>query len=128
VRPLYRLLLGLVAAVGLVVGFTGSAWAGTDSPTVCNSGNYSCGKFYNDGDVVTVLDDNCDGHAAVVQVYAPDSGISDSLWNTDGCGIKDTWQYGTGMAEGVTVSIRACRGNWSSQYIYSCSTWVSGTS
>lgn len=116
------------AAAVLVLGLAGPAWAGTDSPTVCNPGGYACGAFLSNGDAVTVRDGVCDGHAAVVQVYAPDAPVSDNLWNTDGCGTTRTYTYGSAMPENITVSIRACSGVWSTKELYGCSGWVSGVS
>lgn len=99
------------AAALLVLGTSTAAFAHADGPEVCNSGPQSaCVKFYNNGDVVRVWDTDCDGHAAVAHVWAPDAGIYDNLWNTGGCGTYADYPYGTSMPENIPVYYRACYG------------------
>lgn len=108
---LKKLLLALAAALLLVLGLSTSASAGTNGPQVCNSGPQSaCAKFYQDGDIVRVWDTNCDNHAAVAHVWAPEQGIYDNLWNTGGCGTYADYPYGTSMNENQPVYYQACYG------------------
>lgn len=101
----------LVAVLALILGTSTSASAGTNGPQVCNSGPQSaCAKFYHDGDVMRVWDTDCDGHAAVAHVQAPDAGIYNNLWNTDGCGTYRDYPYGTSMPENIPVYYQACYG------------------
>lgn len=99
------------AAFALVLGTSTASFAGTDGPTVCNSGPQSaCVKFYHDGDVIRVWDTDCDGHAAVGHVWAPEAGIYNNLWNTGGCNTYADYPYGTSMPEDVAVYYQACYG------------------
>ncbi len=119
----------VAAAVALGLGLSGSAYAGSDGPKVCNSGPQSaCAKFYNDGDVIRVWDTDCDGHAAVGHVYAPTIGLYENLWNTDGCGTYRDYPYGTSMPENVQVYYQGCYGVWSTKYVTRCSDVGSGRS
>jgi hypothetical protein len=109
----------LVASVGLVLGTSTFAAAGTDGPQVCNyDPNTSCVKFYQDGDVIRIWDTNCDGHAAVAHVQAPDAGIYDNFFYTGGCGTYGEYPYGTSMPEGVAVYYRACSSISATQHTY----------
>lgn len=115
------------AAVGLVFGLQGSAFAGSDGPTVCNSDpQTSCVWFHQAGDIVYVKDMNCDGHSAVAVVEVPAAGIYENLWNTDGCGSTDHKQYGTAIPEGDRVYYKACFGVHSTGAISNCSGIGSG--
>jgi hypothetical protein len=99
------------AAVLLALGTSTAAFAHSDGPQVCNSGPQSaCAKFYHDGDVIRVWDTDCDAHAAVGHVWAPEAGIYDNLWNTGGCGTYADYAYGTNMPEDVAVYYQACYG------------------
>jgi hypothetical protein len=99
------------ASVGLVLGTSTFASAGTNGPQVCNSGPQSaCAKFYQDGDVIRVWDTDCDGHAAVAHVWAPEQGIYNNLWNTGGCNTYADYPYGTAMNEDQPVYYQACYG------------------
>lgn len=114
----------------MALGFSGSAWAGADGPTLCNSGPRSCGWFTQNGDVIHVQDAGCDGHSAVVQVQVPSVGIYDNLWNTSGCGTTDTYSYGTRVPEGSTVYYRPCSGSGygTTNTVYDCTSgWTHGT-
>lgn len=104
--------LGVVAgSAALILAVNSPAFAHSDGPTVCNSGPTSaCVKFYNDGDVIRVWDEDCDGHAAVAHVWAPEAGIYDNLWNTGGCNTYADYAYGTSMPEDVAVYYQACYG------------------
>lgn len=101
----------LGAALLLVLGLSTNAFAGSDGPQVCNSGPQSaCVKFYQDGDIIRVWDTDCDAHAAVAHVWAPEQGIYDNLWNTGGCGTHADYPYGTSMNEDQPVYYQACFG------------------
>jgi len=118
----------IVASLALILVGSGVASAHADGPKVCNTGPQSaCAKFYNDGDVIRVWDTDCDGHAAVALVEAPDAGIYDALWNTDGCGTYRDHVYGTSMPEGIAVYYRACYGiSYSAGTYTRCSTTIGG--
>jgi hypothetical protein len=117
----------IVAALGLTIGLSTSAWAGSDGPSVCNSGPQSaCAWFHQDGDIVYIKDTDCDGHAAVAVVEVPAAGIYENLWNTDGCNSTDHKQYGTAIPEGTRVYYKACYGVYSTGYITRCSGIGSG--
>ena len=110
-KTLSRAAVVTVAAFGLILGISTSALAGTDGPQVCNSGPQSaCVKFYNDGDVIRVWDTDCDGHAAVGHVWAPEQGIYNNIWNTAGCNTYVDYPYGTSMDEDQPVYYQACYG------------------
>lgn len=106
-----HLLAALASALLLVLGLSTNAFASADGPQVCNSGPQSaCVKFYHNGDVVRVWDTDCDGHAAVGHVWAPDAGIYNNFWNTGGCNTYADYPYGTSMPENVAVYYQACYG------------------
>lgn len=106
---LKKLLLALAAALLLVLGLSTSASAGTDGPLVCNSNpQTACVKFYQDGDIIRVYDTNCDNHAAVAHVQAPDAGIYNNFFYTGGCGTYGEYPYGTSMPENIPVYYNAC--------------------
>jgi hypothetical protein len=110
-RKILGAFAALAAAFTLMLGLSTSAWAGTDGPTVCNSGPQSaCAKFYNNGDVIRVWDTDCDGHAAVAHVWSASNGVYDNIWNTAGCGTYVDYAYGTRIAEGSGVYYQACYG------------------
>jgi hypothetical protein len=126
-RKIFTVLGVSVSALGLVLGLSGSSYAGSDGPTVCNSGPQSaCAWFHQDGDIVYVKDTDCDRHAAVAQVQIPAAGIYENLWNTDGCGTTRSRQYGTSVPEGSRVYYQACYGVYSTGYITRCSALGSG--
>jgi hypothetical protein len=127
-RKILTVLSMLVASLALVLGSGGLASAGSDGPQVCNSSPQSaCAKFYQDGDVIRVWDTDCDGHAAVAHVWAPDAGIYENLWNTAGCGTYRDHPYGTSMPEGVAVYYQACYGiSYSAGTYTRCSTTIGG--
>lgn len=110
-RRIFAALAMTAAAFGLTVATSTAAFAGTDGPTVCNSGPTSaCVKFYNNGDVIRVWDEDCDGHAAVAHVWSASNGIYENLWNTGGCNTYADYPYGTRIAEGSGVYYQACYG------------------
>jgi hypothetical protein len=111
VTRVLRALAIMAASAGLVMGLQGTAFAGSDGPQVCNSGPQSaCVKFYQDGDIIRVWDTDCDGHAAVGHVWAPEQGIYNNIWNTAGCNTYVDYPYGTAMNEDQPVYYQACYG------------------
>lgn len=107
------------AGVVLALGTTTVAFASADGPQVCNyDPNTSCVKFYNDGDVIRVWDTNCDGHAAVAHVWAPEAGIYNNFFYTGGCGTYGDYAYGTSMPEDVAVYYQACSSISATQHTY----------
>ncbi|SEO21899.1 hypothetical protein [Actinacidiphila rubida] len=119
---------GAVAA--LAIGVTQSASASADGPTLCNPTGGACVWFTNNGDVIHISDQSCDGHAAVAKVYAPESGIADNIWNNLGCDTIVSYSYGTNMAENITVNYMPCLGQHTAgDPITDCAPgWVHGTS
>ncbi|XUL91171.1 hypothetical protein ACQ86D_34865 [Streptomyces galilaeus] len=112
----------LGAALALVFVTSTSSFASADGPKMCNSGPQSaCVQFFNDGDIIRVWDTDCDGHAAVAQVQAPEDGIADNIWNTAGCNTYVDKAYGTSMSENIEVYYKACYGVWSTKEITRCS-------
>lgn len=110
-RRVMTLISMVFAALALVFATSTASFAGTDGPQVCNSGPQSaCVKFYNAGDIIRVWDTDCDAHAAVAHVWAPDAGIYDNLWNRNGCGTYLDYPYGSSMPENVAVYYQACYG------------------
>lgn len=110
-KRIIKALLAGLAAVVMVLTITTSASASADGPQVCNSGPQSaCVKFYANGDVIRVWDTDCDGHAAVGHVWAPEQGIYNNIWNTAGCGTYVDYPYGTAMDEDQPVYYQACYG------------------
>lgn len=127
-KKLSKVLTLAAATLALVFGSAGIASAHSDGPKVCNASPESaCAKFYADGDVIYVWDTDCDGHAAVAHVWAPEAGIYDNLWNTDGCGTVVDYAYGTSMPEDVAVYYRACYGiSYSAGTYTRCSSTIGG--
>lgn len=107
-RKIWFPLVAVLAAVVMALGFTGVAYAGTDSPTQSITGSKVW--FTNDGDIVHVQDTACDSHAAVARVQAPHEGITDEIWNHAGCGTTVTYSYGIRIDEGSVVYVQACIG------------------
>jgi hypothetical protein len=99
-----------VFATALTLGLSGSAYAGADGPTLCNPTSGSCGWFTQNGDVIHVGDQACDGHAAVVQVSDVADDIHENIWNDAGCNTIVTYSYGTRIGEGHSVYYRPCLG------------------
>jgi hypothetical protein len=126
-RRIVKFLALPVAAFGIILGTAGIASAHSDGPTVCNSDPESaCVKFYNNGDVIRVWDEACDGHASVGKVEIPAEGIYDYIWNTAGCGTYVDHSYGTSVAEGTRVYYYACFGVYSTRTVNHCSGLGSG--
>jgi len=126
-RRIFTALAMVLVVFALILGTSGMASAGTNGPTVCNSDpQTACSWFHQDGDIVYVKDMNCDGHAAVSVVDIPGANIHENLWNTDGCGVTDSKQYGTSVPEGTRVYYKACFGVWSTKSITNCSGIGSG--
>jgi hypothetical protein len=98
----------VLAAVALALGFSGAAYAGTDSPHESITGSEVW--FTNNGDVVHVHDTACDNHAALARVQAPHEGIYEEIWNHNGCGTTIQYSYGIRIDEGSTVYVEACIG------------------
>lgn len=127
-RNLIRAAAVIVSALGLTLGITTAASAGTDGPQVCNyDPNTACVKFYNDGDIIRVWDTNCDNHAAVAHVWAPEAGIYNNFFYTGGCGTYGDYAYGTSMPEDVAVYYQACSSISATQHTYEhCSNTIGG--
>lgn len=109
-RPL-RSLAVLTAALALSVAAVQSASASADGPETCYGG--ACVWFTSYGDIIHVEDTASNGLSAVGQVWVPDTGLAEYLWNTDGYGSIDTKKYGgtaQDIPEGDTVYYRACKG------------------
>ncbi|MFD0683366.1 hypothetical protein [Actinomadura fibrosa] len=114
-------------ATMMTAGLAGTAFAGTNSPTAnhYNSNDIvdATAKFYHDGDKIYIKDNYADGHAAVAEVWASGYGTS-HVWATGGSGTSVTQSIN--YAEGLTVHIKACIGEYGSRDIISCSPEVTG--
>lgn len=129
-RKMLTLLGTLLAAFMLLFATASVASASADGPELCNANYASCGWFTNNGDVIHVNDGACDNRAAAVQVYAPDAGIADNIFNHAGCGTTVQYSYGTSMPENITVYYRPCIGDANGNLDESTCTsgWTHGTS
>jgi|SRR5690242_17211821 len=126
---LTKIAVTVTAAVGLAIGFAGSASASADGPLLCNPTNASCTWFQSNGDVVWIKDMACDNRAAAAQVEIPSVGIYDDIFNHAGCGSSWGYSYGTNVPEGVTVYYRPCVGNATGTDVVDCNSgWTHGTS
>ena len=118
----------LLASFTLVLAFTAPASASADGPLLCDPTGGACAWFHYYGNVVYSQDTACDGYSSVTQVQMSDYGIHDNLWNSDGCGSTDLYQYIGYPPEGTTIYYRPCIGVYSTHVIVSCNSgWTHGT-
>lgn len=110
-----RMALGIIGALGLVLGSAPTASAGLDGPDAWSNPSGSRSWFKAYGDHFWVMDSQKDGHSAVGRLVAP---ISRTKWNTKG--YLESRDFNYDFKEGVRVKYYSCLGEWSSQDIFAC--------
>ncbi|MFE2046608.1 hypothetical protein ACFXAZ_38000 [Streptomyces sp. NPDC059477] len=127
-----------LAAMGgvcaLALGFSASpAAAGNHSSLTfgysagCNgaSDTGSQGRFLHDGDRFFVGDVCRDGHSAVLLgTVRGDSAPEVVVWASEGVGDESVESYN--VAEGTTVRVRACIGDFADEIYWGCGSWEQG--
>ncbi|MFF9915673.1 hypothetical protein [Streptomyces sp. NPDC013457] len=115
-RTYQRILCTVGTAAAVTVTMSTNAWAGTDCYTRAENFYASMVSFTADGEWVSIIDEEADGHSAVAIVDVNTGTPSTyTLWNAQGAGTQKLYDFD--LPEGTPVAIQACTGEYGTKTV-----------
>jgi len=123
-----RIILSVSTAVAIVLLSSQAAFAGSNAYArlldSCGGSYGDAWAYFNaDGEIFTAYDNCVDGHSAVTRWKIGTSSTIHTLWDHSGAGGGDDATFNGAIAEGVTVRVQACTGEYGDRSIVQCTAW-----